>query len=268
MEKKEETKIQKKDKAPSSLIELSKGLQNILNDLEKIEKVLDDTDIEENENKVKEEKNKEKIKDNEAEEESKGEDKEKKENKEENKEKEEVSIKEIKLLELWINLDKKIEEIHDKWNLYEIEGVKKGIDIDERERFKGSLNLLTKSIEERNIRNIYNNGSEGMLRLSPMFGMYKDEIKGSINKIKYYTYQSYLKAVEGLNREAQNLLEDLSEDINQIRQKLDKDEEKIKILDKTNLSIGDMQKALKENSIKLYRIKKDIIIKNLDELGE
>ena len=227
--------------------------------------------MEENEKKIKEEKNKEE-KNNKDKEEEKSKDEEKPKDEEKNKDgKEEesnYSIKDIKLLELWINLDKKIEEIHNKWNIYEVEGVKKGIDVEGREKLKDSLNLLTKSIEERDIINIYDYGSESMLRLAPIFNIYKDEIKGNINKIKYYTYQSYLKVIKGRKTEAQNLLEDLSEDINQIRQKLDKDEEKIKILDKTNLSIGDMQKVLKQNSVKLYRIKRDIIIKNLNELAE
>ena len=105
-----------------------------------------------------------------------------------------------------------------------------------------------------------------MLELEPIFNLYKDEIKGSTSKIKYYTYQSYLNAMEGRKTKGQNLLEDLTGDLNQIRTKLEKDEEKIKLLDKLNLSIESMKQALREDSIKLYRIKKDIIIKNISEL--
>lgn len=265
MEKKQTSKIEKKEKAPSSLSEISQGLQDLLKDVEEIEKILDGTSIEQKESQMKEEEaaKQEKAKEGKDEEDTKSKDEEK-----EQKDKPENSNKDNKLIEVWINIDKKIEEIHNKWNLYEVEGIKKGIDVNGREELEEALNSLTKSIEERNIVNIYYHGSESMLQLSPIFNIYKDEIKGNINKIKSFVYQSYLKAIEGRRRDAENLLKDLGEDINQIRVKIEEEEEKIKILDKTNLSIEDMKKSLNENSIQLYRIKKDIIIKNLDELGE
>lgn len=264
MEKKSETKIQKKDKAPAALTEFSQGLQYILKEVESIEKILDGTDIEENENKLKEEEKKKEKSENSGK--DNGDSKDEEKNKENNKS--ETSIKDLSLLDTWINVDKKIEEIHNKWNLYEVEGVEKGIGIETREKLEEGLNSLTKSIEDRNILEIYDYGSQTMLGSSHIFNMYKDETKGNIDKIRYHVYQSYLKSIKGRNQEGIDLLEDLEEDIGQIRLKLGEDEKKIKILDKTNLSIGDMKKALKENSIKLYRIKKDIIIKNLDELGQ
>lgn len=271
--RKQTDKVQKKDKAPSSLSELSKGLQSILKDIEEIEGILDGTDIKQNESKVKEEESQEGEEQKQAEKQEEGKGNQEKdgtEPKEEDKgnSKPKTSDKDNKILKIWTDVDKEIEDIHKKWNLYEVEGVKKGIGMETRDKLEDALNLLTKSIEERNIINIYDYGSQSMLQLVPIFNMYKDEIKGNINKIKYLTYQSYLKAVAGKGKEGWDLLEGIEEDISQIRIKLEKDENKIKILDKSNLSIGDMQKALQENSTKLYRIKKDIVIKNLDELGE
>lgn len=263
-EKKQTSKIQKKDRAPSSLSDISQGIQDILKEIEDIEKNLDGTDIKNNETKNKE---KEEQQDQNEDKNNKDETN-AKEDEKKDKNKDKVLNRDDKLIDIWIKIDKKTEDIHNKWNLYEVEGIKKGISMEITDKLEGSLNSLTKSIEERNIANIYDYGSQSMLAISPIFHMYMDEIKGNINKIKYFVYQSYLKAVEGKNKEAWGLLENLGEDINQIRLKLEKDEEKIKILDKSNLSIGDMQKALKEKSIKLYRIKKDIIIKNLDELGK
>lgn len=257
MKKSQETKVNKKDKAPSSLSELSEGLQKLLKDTEEIEKILDGTSIEVNESKMKKEEKS-------GEDSGEGKDGESKPKDDSDKGEQ---IKDEKLLETWINIDKEIENIHNKWNLYEVEGVKKGIDIDKRDGLGESLNALTKSIEDRTIGDIYDYASQSMLKLSPIFNMYKDEIKGNINKIRYFVYQGYLKGVEGRNKEAQDLLKGLEDDISQIRTKLQEDEEKIKLLDKTKLSIDDMEKALEENSVQLYRIKKDIVIKNLDELG-
>ena len=51
-----------------------------------------------------------------------------------------------------------------------------------------------------------------------------------------------------------------------MRLKFEKDDAKVKILEKVNLSIEDMRKSLTEESVKLTRIKRDIIIDNLGEL--
>ena len=181
-------------------------------------------------------------------------------------EKDKEKEKENKLQETWTNIDKKIDAIHNQWDLYGVEGIKMGISMNIKDELEESLNSLTRAIEEKNITDIYENASQTMLGLEPVFHFYKDEIKGNTNKIKYYTYQSYLNAMNGKKTKAQDLLEDLVEQLNVIRTKLENDEEKIKILDRLNVSIESMKFALKEDSIKLYRIKKDLIIKNINEL--
>lgn len=249
-EKEKKDKIQKKDKAPSSLSDFSQGIQEILNDVEKIEKIIDGTDIKVKEEKDKKDDNKDKSNSEKGNDQGKDEEKE----------------KENKLLETWTNIDKKLEEIHEQWDLYGVEGIKMGISVNIKEELEDSLNSLTKAVEEKDITDIYESGSQTMLGLEPVFNFYKDEIKGNTNKIKYYTYQSYLNAINGKNTKAQGLLEDLVGELNKIRTKVENDEEKIKILNRLNISIENMSFALKEDSIKLYRIKKDIIIKNINEL--
>lgn len=275
-QKNQSVKIQKKDKAPNELGDVSKGLQDILKDIEEIEKILDGTIIQPE--KTKEEKKDSGISSDEqsqgSSQDSENQDKNKSEkSNEEQKEPENKEIKKAeekseKVLETWRKVDKKIEDIHKKWNVYEVEGVKKGLTIEKSDKFEESINTLTKSIEARNIVDIYDYASQSMLNLSPAFELYKDEIEGEINKIKYATYRSYLKAMEEKDKEALDLLKNSEEEINKIRLKIDKDNSKMKVLDKVNMSIVDMRKSLKQKSIKLYRIKKDIIIKNLEELGK
>lgn len=276
LQKNQSVKIQKKDKAPDSLGDVSKGLQDILSNLEEIEKILDGTYIEE-------EKPKEEKKDsgssntsqsqgsnqNSGNQDSNNSGKTNSDIKTiEDKEKKKAEEKADKLLKTWQKIDKKIEDIHKKWNEYELEGLKKGITTERTDKFEESINALTKSIESRNIKEIYDYGSQSMLALGPIFELYKDEIAGEINRIKYATYQSYLNAIEEKDNEALDILKNSEEEINKIRLKIEKDTSKIKVLDKVNMSIVDMRKSLKEKSIKLYRIKKDVIIKNLEELGK
>lgn len=280
-------KIEKKDKAPDTLGDLSKSLQDILSNTETIEKILDGTFIEEEKSKKeKEEDSSEKGKEDSSKKEE-GTSDEKKGSKESEgsqdssakeevieikipKTNEEIKLEEEakKLLSTWIEIDKKIEEMHKLWNQYELDGMKKGMTTEKSKKFGESLNLLTKAIENRDIIEIYHSGSLTALNLGNIFELYRDEIKGEINKIKYATYESYIMAIGNKEKKAIDLLGNLEDIINRIRIKIEKDEEKIKILDKLILSISDMNKSIKEKSIKLIRIKKDIIIKNLEELGK
>ena len=277
-------KFEKKDKAPRVLGDISSGIQDILREVEEIENILDGTDFEIKKLELKKAEEKEKaqleniieIKDD-----NKGADnnretmgkkvaKENDEKTEESRDSQQKKYnnKDEKLLDKWEEINKKLEDIHNKWNSYETEGMKKGVTSEISNRFKDSLNALTSSIEGKNIIGIYDYSSQTMLNLSPIFGLYKDEIWGEINRLKYLTYQSYLNSLKGDDLKTIELLKSSEEDISKIRLKLEKNDSKIKILDKVNLSIEDMNKSLKENSIKLVRIKRDIIIKNLEELGK
>lgn len=277
--RKQEVKIEKKDTAPESLSSLSTGLQELLKNNEKVEQLLDGTYIEEGSDKEKKEEKK-------SDSQGQGQGSEKEQggsqggqggqgegegeggNSQAKSEEDEKKKREEDIKKTWESMDKKIKELHGQWNEYEGEGRKKGASADRIEKFANSLNLLTKAIENKKVDDVYNYGSQSMLNIGPILELYKDEVLGELNKIKHGTYQSYLKSMEGQNTLASRLLEDAKEEISKLRLKLEKDDSKIKILDKLNLSLEDMQNALKENSIKLTRIKKDIIIKNTDELGK
>ena len=253
-------KFEKKDKAPKALGDISKGLQDILKETEKVESILEGTDYDVNKVELERARAEEKAKIEKTIEiknetggamgtqgdsggnqgkgggsqgsqggqpgdQSQG---------AKSKEQKKPEGREEKLLSTWEQIDKKIEETHKKWNEYEVEGVKKGVTLERTEKFKESLNALTKSIEDRTVAGIYNYGSQSMSNLAPMFEIYKDEIWGEINKIKYSTYQSYLKALEGKDIEASSMLGNLEEETNKIRLKLEKNDSKIKMLDNIN----------------------------------
>jgi hypothetical protein len=170
------------------------------------------------------------------------------------------------LLEEWKKIDKELENAHRMWNSFEVEGMKKGVTKERADKFEDNLNFLTTAIEKRNIIDIYDYGSQSMSNLGPMYDLYRDEIRGEIGRIKHAAYQSYLRAAQGRIEESVVLLNGTEEYINIIRQKVGTNNAKIKSLDKVALSIGDMKNSLKDNSIKLFRIKRDIIIKNLEDL--
>lgn len=282
--KNKETKFKKKDRAPDSINKVSDNIQDILKNVEKIEKIEDGTYIEKED---KEEDKKELKKEVETEngEANSGGDPEKDGDTEKGGEKENIQVEnskdnmdksekdkekdiEEKLEKSWEEIEEKLDDIHKKWNEFEVEGIKKGMTREEADLFRNSLNDLTKSIENKNVIDIYNFAAECFLNLNPIFNMYKDELKGEINEIKYIAYKSYLMGMMKEEKKGEELLADAEKNTNLIKIKIDENDEKtLEKLEKLKLSIIDMKKSLSKESIVLNRIKKDVIIRNLDGIN-
>ena len=165
----------------------------------------------------------------------------------------------------WESIEKKLEEIHPLWNSYEAESLKKGATMNSANKFKEPFNKMTKAVEEKDILEIYNNASLSLLNLKAFFDLYLDDIGGDVSALKYSAYQGYYRAVQGGLKGAEEVLSNQEENINRIRLKLTKEEEKQKT-EKVSLSLADFKGSLEENSRRLFMIKKDIIIENLREL--
>jgi hypothetical protein len=229
---------EKKDKAPQSLNSILENVNSILKDVEEVKKVA-----------IKPE-----LSDEDKEKDSK------------NKTDEKKTSKEKEIQKLWDSMNKSINDIHKYWNVYEIEGAKKGITADSTFKFEESINSLTLAIENRDSFNILNSGSEVYKNLSSFFDLYKDEIKGDISKIKYCVYKAYLIAEKGEIDASKEVLTEAENYINNMRIKLTKDKEKSKNVDKISFSIQDMKEVLKLNNSNLLKIKRDIVLKNLETL--
>lgn len=275
--------MKQKDKAPESLQKLNETLDNILNLAGEIEKIDLDIDLHDKEEagEEKDNKNKEDTKSNNEEGKEKTDEE---NNKEQNKEKsnqdnvgipsqvekitkeEKALSKPEKLTKVWAEMDKNLENIHSLWNTYEVDGVKKGGSSEKGNEVEASINKMTKAIENRNIIDIYDYGSQAFLNLKPFWDLYTDDYGGDIAEIKYGVYQYYLRAVNNDKKAALKAIDGKDENINRIRLKIGEDEKKIKELDKVTYGLKNLVNSLNEDSRRLYIIKKDNLIKNLKSL--
>lgn len=238
---KKPSNIEKKQKAPESLNSIYEGINFILGNLNKI------NDIQKKPEKVTEEQTDEKEKD--------------KSNKVDK-----VKSKEEELNKKWDEIDRKIKKIHDKWNNFETEGAKDVVLGGDKNKVEDSLNNLTLAVENKDTISIVDNGSQMLMYIAPFFNVYKDELKGDICNIKYYVYQSFLMGEKGELEKALNTITNVDIYLNNLRQKIGKDQKKIKILEKLSLSIKDLSNVLNKNSSNLLTIKRDIILRNIEEL--
>lgn len=281
---KQESTIKPKDKAPESISKLSGGIDQLLGSVRDIEKIKMDIPLDDKEEEKKEQEKKESTDQS-----SKGQDDQdqaggqgqdqgqgqgqgqggdqanqvNKSSQEEKKSPEDIKNEEIK--KKWDEIEKKLEEIHGNWNAFQVEGQKKGASKEAEDKFEAAFNRMTKAVEGENIPEIYDYASQALNNLKPLFDLYQEEIGGDVATIKYAAYQGYLRAIQGDKEAARKVLSDKEESINRIRLKLTKDEEKQK-LDLVQMALVDFSNSLDENSKRLFMIKKDLIIKNIESL--
>lgn len=175
-------------------------------------------------------------------------------------------IKDGKIETKWKEIDKGLETVYLLWNEYEVKGVKKGATAEKTEEVEDALNKLTKGIEDREILTVYDQGSRSFKALKPFYDLYKDEIGGEVLSLKHMAYQYYINAVKDSDNTAKMYIENSEEDINKIRLKLqDKKDKKMKI-DKVSFGFKNLSNALTEDSRRLFILKKDVLIKNLNSL--
>lgn len=266
------SKIEQKEKAPKTLTEVSDGIDELLDSLDSIMEIVDLTESEfqtqqSNKGEKMEDESNNKSGNNSEEGKNQREGQENKGNHQSKKEKGTMTKDEALFLK-WMEVDKKLEEIHESWNNYEVESIKKGVNTEKANEFKKNLNAFSIAVENRTMEDIVNIGSKTINFLAVYFDLYKDEIRGDLSRIKYSVYQSFIEGQRGNKDLAKELLTNAEDHISRIRQKIEKEEDKIKDLDKLSLSITDMRLALEDNNEKLLKIKRDIALNNIKSLEE
>lgn len=264
--KSKEVQYKEKDKAPDALIDTSENINTILKKVQELEILENDADYEILKSEINKEKEKEedenktiiKMEDSKKEETKTNDEK-------PSKDGEEIT-KEEKQLDIWEEIDKKIQKVHESWNAYQPEGSKKSLNINLSNKFKNNIDLFTKAIESKNIDEIYDYGSKSLLDLSSIYGLYKDDIGGPINNIRYKTYQSYLQLKNNKRPQAISTIGETTEEINKIKLILEKDKDKIKLTEQLSFAIEDYKTSINEESLKLDNINKNIILELIEKI--
>jgi len=270
--------VEKKEKAPETLVEVSRKLDTLLASMDSIEEIIELTESEfqakygEKESKKKEEQgSKQSNGGNQQQNQEQGQQNQNQQNQNQQsqgqeEQKQTIRTKNVELFLKWQEVDKNLEEIHKSWNNYEVESRDKGATDEKADKFKSDLNALTVAVESREIDSIIDAGSRAFNSLATFFDLYKDEIGGDLARVKYSAYQAFLLVQKGNKEEAKKLLDETQDHISRVRKGLKED--KTKDLEKLSLSISDMKKALDSGSMELLKIKRDIAVENIKNLQE
>ena len=146
---KKSMKVEQKEKSPKPLTSVGEEIDGILGSMNDIEEILELSESE-----LKAEKG--------GVENKKGETKDKGNEKDNDKNKETNPLaKDEELTNKWKEIDNKIEKIHEDWNNYEVESMKKEQML-KKERILKKFKLFTIAVENRNIPDIMDTGSKAI----------------------------------------------------------------------------------------------------------
>lgn len=270
-----ESELEHPDKSPESLNDVSTGIDDIGSSLDEIERLImdipladeddmDDDLQEQDQEQGQEQETQEQEQDQEP---QQPQDPQQAQAQQSQKQaKSEEKIKNEKLKKAWEEIEKRIEEIHQSWNEYEVLGQKKGATREQLDSFENALNRLTRWISERNLGKSYGGISQNYLSLRPLFDLYLDDIMGELTNLKYDTYRAYTR---GMNNEEDSfeIFENNEDLYTRIKHKLD-EESKNDLISRLENSITSLKKGLKEDSRRVNMIKKNIVLENIKELEE
>lgn len=182
------------------------------------------------------------------------------------KEKEETIDDEVN--KIWETIENKVKEIHIEWNNFEVKSTENGINQDEISKFEESLNELTIAANNKNDMQSLIMANEVIFATSRFLNYYKGNIDSEMYKIKYYVRMSLIHGQLGEWEKTENDLAETQSILELLRQKIKIEEEDKELLEKLNLSLKDMENVTKHENKELLKIKRDIVLDNLNKLDE
>jgi len=176
--------------------------------------------------------------------------------------------KEEKITKMWDGITQKIEQMHKSWNEYEVTGIKDGAGERIISGFEEALNNMTIAAQGKNATETLDKANEVSLFAADFLDMYKGNIDGEVERMKYYVRQTYLEAQREDWEMAQSEMEEGGNVLKRLKNRIKLDKKDQNLLDRLELSLEDMRKAIPDRDVELLKIKRDIALQNLDAVKE
>ncbi|MCR1900117.1 hypothetical protein NSA47_14200 [Irregularibacter muris] len=174
--------------------------------------------------------------------------------------------KQAQIIEKWQESQEALKSLHESWNEYESMVIKEGVDMNKITEMEKALYDLTTYITEEERDLVLQECNNVILALSNFMDVYKGNPDGTLGKMDYLTRQSYLDAKEGSWFQAKIRVEPRESLMNTLRQIADIPEKQKPLVEKLRLSLEDLEKAIENENLPLLRIKRDIALKNLEDI--
>lgn len=164
-------------------------------------------------------------------------------------------------------INKKINELHQKWNDLKPELEKNEVSSSAVSGFDETLNSLKISGTEKMDFETLINANKLTLFMAQFIKDLDDNTLASIYTIKYYTRQIILNAVNDNYSNADNNIDIIKDKAEILKDELIKEDAK-ELVDKFTFSISDLENAVSLKDINIIKIKGSIMIKNINAVKE
>lgn len=179
---------------------------------------------------------------------------------------EETKTIEEKIDNMWNDLKKISEEIHNSWGDYEILALENAISNQELSKFEETINKLTVAIDEKKIEEALVYSNDITYDMSPFFDSYKGNHEGELMRLRYFIRQVLLYGMQGQWNKSEEVITQAEETLSTARAKIKLEKEDQELMEKLGLSITNMKNSIPMKNTELLKIKRDIVLKNIDEV--
>lgn len=164
----------------------------------------------------------------------------------------------------WEVFDKNIQEMHKKWNEYEVQAKEDGTDSQLINAFKSQLNLLTEKIMGKNEYEVLVEANN-LYKYFPQFlNLYKHNAPPETLEIKYYARQILIDAEKNSWENTNILLDGIKKSWATAKSRMEKPDKTLnKMID---FAIEDFIKVTNEKKLELAKLKGQILMDNIDKI--
>lgn len=163
----------------------------------------------------------------------------------------------------WEQADRTVKSIHKKWNEYQPEAVKVGIQSEIINNFTNDLNILTNDIANKNLMNTLNDANN-LYKYIPEFLSHYKEKSIDIKKLRYYTRDVMYKSrfdkwdfADTSIASAKSILPNL---------RINAKENVKKNYESLEYAVYDMEKVTKDRQKSLIQIKGNVVLDNIKNI--
>ena len=168
----------------------------------------------------------------------------------------------------WMKAYEQVKKLHNQLNDYKIIAIKDGANDKAIASLDNAINNLTIAIENKNELESLIRANHVTFSLANFFDMYKGNIEGDLNRIRYSSREVYIESLKDDFKKAKEEGQKSPEYYTRLSQRIKLDKEDEKMLDMLNLSIKDLINVIQYNNKELIKVKRDVVLKNIDAIKE
>lgn len=167
-------------------------------------------------------------------------------------------------LQNWDKEEKYVTEIHEKWNVLEIEATKEGADDALKNEFETNLDTLTDHIMAKNIMDTLISANELYGSTTKIADLYKTSNPPEADMMKYYTQKALFAIEEEDWTKAAESAQSIKSPWKKVKIKMG--EKGAKLINPMEYSIEDFDKAIEKENKEVATIKGNIVLSNIEKV--